>query len=78
MTTFTPKQRRDIVMMRGLNRTYSEIAEYLNAKHGIDVSGRQVGNVVRNLEARSQEESAEAVFNQVVMHGWVGDLTERL
>lgn len=65
---------RDIVMLRGLNRTYGEIASYLNAKYGLSLSEGQVGDVVRDLEDRSEADSPEAVFNEVVLHGYLDDV----
>lgn len=70
---FSLKQRRDIIMLRGLNYTYGEIAEALADRHGIDVSGRQVGHEVRAMEDEAGEVGPDPVFDSVVLHGFLSD-----
>lgn len=76
MVDLTNRQTRDVVLLRGLNRSYAEIASRLNDKYGLSLSDGQVGDVVRDLEAQSNAagSSPEAVFNEVVMHGYLDDV----
>lgn len=74
MPEFTEQQRRDALMLRGLNRSYADIASYLNGKYGLSLSEGQVGDLIRDLEDRSEAESPEAVFNEVVIHGYLSDV----
>lgn len=69
----THKQQRDVLMLRGLNYTYGDIADALAERHGIDVSGRQIGNVVREFEDEAGERGPDAVFDEVVLHGFLAD-----
>lgn len=74
MSTFTDRQLRDIVMLRGLNRTYGEIADYLGTEYGLDVSDSTVGGTVRDLESASRSDGPHAVFNEAVIKGYIDDL----
>lgn len=77
MTELTAQQRRDIFMYRGFNKSYEEIAAKLAERHGIDVSDSTVGRVVREMEAEADAEGADAVYDDVVIHGYADDLLVR-
>lgn len=74
MVDFTDQQKRDILVFRGLNMRYDEIATALSEEHGIDVSDSQVGTTVRELEDRGESEGYKNVFREVVAHGIVADM----
>lgn len=76
MADFTDAQRRDILMLRGLNKTYDEIAAFLNNRYGTNVSGATVGRVIRGMEDEAAETSPREVFDSVVLNGYVSDLVQ--
>lgn len=70
---FTDQQRRDVLMLRGLNHTYSEIASALSDRYSQQVSADQVGRVVREMEDDAAERGADEVFDEIVLHGYLSD-----
>lgn len=66
--------RRDILMLRGLNYTYDEIAAWLADNYDDAPGASAVGRIVRDMEDQARAAGPRPVYDRVVSRGYLQDL----
>lgn len=78
MPDLQPEVLRDALIMNALDKTRSDIADYVNAEHGTSHGTTAISNAINAVEAEADAGDPRAVFEHYHMRGYGADMGEDL